>query len=73
MLEDALDQTNYKIKEEMFTKHSYAHMLERMKKDFIASKINSSENESSLKNKSNILDTEQQRHRKIKEEKLQSK
>jgi hypothetical protein len=37
------------------------HMLDRMKKDFIASKIMSSENESSLKNKQSILETEQQR------------
>lgn len=73
MLEEALEDTKYKIEEEMFTKHSYLHMLDRMKKDFIASKIASSENETSLKNKSNILEIEQSRHRKIKEEKLQSK
>ena len=73
MLEEALEDTKYKIEEEMFTKHSYLHMLDRMKKDFIASKIASSENETSLKNKSNILENEQSRHRKIKEEKLQSK
>lgn len=73
MLEEALEDTKYKIEEEMFTKHSYLHMLDRMKKDFIASKIASSENEVSLKNKANILETQQQRHRKIQEEKLQSK
>jgi hypothetical protein len=70
MLEEALDDTKYKIEEELFTKHSYLHMLDRMKKDFIASKIASGENEVSLKNKSNILETQQQRHRKIQEEKL---
>lgn len=73
MLNDALKETKNKIEEEMFTKGSYLHMLDRMKKDFIASKIASSENDISLKSKSGILDTEQSRHRKIKEEKLQSK
>lgn len=73
LLNEALTETRYKTEEEMFTKQSYLHMLDRMKKDFIASKIASGEHESSLKNKSNILETEQQRQRKIKEEKLQSK
>ena len=73
MLEEALADTKYKTDEELFTKHSYLHMLDRMKKDFIASKINSSENEASLKNKSSILDIEMQKQRKIKEERLQSK
>ena len=73
MLEEALVDTRYKTDEENFTKQSYIHMLDRMKKDFIASKIASSENELSLKNKMSILETEQQRQRKIKEEKLQSR
>ena len=73
MLEDSIAETEYKTKEELFTKHSYLHMLERMKKDFIAAKIQSSEHEASLKNKSNILDLEQQKQRKIKEERLQAK
>jgi len=59
MLEEALEETKYKTDEELFTKHSYLHMLDRMKKDFIASKILSSENEASLKNKVSILDIEQ--------------
>ncbi len=45
-------------------------MLERMKKDFIAAKISSNENNISLKNKSEILDIEAQKQRKVKEEKL---
>ena len=48
-------------------------MLDRMKKDFIASKINSGEMEASLKNKSNILDLENHKNRKTKEERLQAK
>jgi len=73
MLEESLGETRYKIEEEQFTKHSYLHMLDRMKKDFIASKIASSENELSLKNKVNVLNSEESKQRKIKEERLQSK
>lgn len=73
MLKDSLDETQYKTDEELFTKHSYHHMLERMKKDFIAAKIQSAEFESSLKNKASILDLEQQKQRKIKEDRLQAK
>ena len=40
------------------TKMSYMHVLDRMKRDLIASKIKSSEMESSLKNKSSILEIE---------------
>ena len=73
MLTESLEETKYKTDEELFTKHSFLHMLDRMKKDFIASKINSTENEHALKNKSSILELEQQKQRKIKEERLQSK
>jgi hypothetical protein len=48
-------------------------MLDRMKKDFIAAKIQTSSYENNLKNKSSVLDLEQQKQRKIKEERLQSK
>jgi len=50
-LEDALQQSNTKIDEEMMTQSTYRHMLERMKKDFIATRIRSSEQEISLKSK----------------------
>lgn len=59
LLNESLAETKYKTDEENFTKHSYLHMLERMKKDFIAAKIKSSECETSLKNKAQILDLEQ--------------
>jgi hypothetical protein len=45
MLEESLAETDYKTKEEMFVQSSYLHMLERMKKDFIAAKIMSSGHE----------------------------
>jgi outer membrane murein-binding lipoprotein Lpp len=72
-LQVAIDETDKKINEEGMTKASYQHMLERMKKDFIATKIKSSEMEGSLKNKASILDIEQGKQRKTKEERLQSK
>ena len=40
-----------KIDEEKLEKMSYVYMLERMKKDHIATKIQSSEYETSLKSK----------------------
>lgn len=51
MLGESLDETKYKTTEEQFTKASYLHMLERMKKDYIASKIQSNTHEDSLKSK----------------------
>ena len=58
------------IDQETLYKNSYLHMLDRMKKDHIASKITSGEMENSLKNKSQILDLENHKHRKTKEERL---
>lgn len=51
-------------------KNSSLHMIERMKKDFIATKIKSGEMETSLRSKSQILDTENNKQRKTKEERL---
>jgi len=39
MLEESLKETKYKICEEIYTQDSYHHMLNRMKKDFIAAKL----------------------------------
>ena len=55
------------------SKNSYLHMLDRMKKDFISTKIRSGEMEVSLRSKSQILDTETSKQRKTKESRLQSK
>ena len=54
-------------------KRTYTHMLERMQRDFIATKIKTSDLEGSLKNKGQVLDIEESKTRKTKEEKLQSK
>jgi len=58
-LKEAISDTIFKTDEQTLTRHSYNHMLERMKKDFIAAKINSSDNDAALKNKSIVLDLEQ--------------
>ena len=57
-LEECLDSTKVKIDEENLQKFSYSYMLERMKKDHIATKIQSSEFETSLKSKGSILELE---------------
>ena len=54
-------------------KRTYAHMLERMKKDYIASKIKTSELEKSLVNKGAVIDAEEEKQRVTKEGRLQSK
>lgn len=45
-------------------------MLERMKKDFISTKIQSNEMETSLRSKSQILEIEKNKQRLTKEERL---
>jgi len=61
------------IEEESLTQSSYKYMLERLEKDYIASKIKSSELEISAKSKLSILDLELTKQRKSKEDRLQSK
>ena len=51
-------------------KHSYSHMLSRMKKDFIASKIKCTDLDESLKSKRQLLVFEESKQRKTKEERL---
>lgn len=72
-LEVNLETTKENIKVESLNKLIYQHMLERMKKDHIATKIKSAEMENSLRSKKQILEIEQLKHRKTKEERLQSK
>lgn len=72
-LQEQLADVKYKTDEEMYTRNSYQHMQDRLKKDFIAAKIASTENEASLKNKSAILEKELAKQSKVKEDRLQSK
>lgn len=72
-MRDALDQTQARIDEEQMTQSSYRHMLERMERDYIASRLKANELEISIKSKGQILDLESHKHRKTKEDRLQSK
>ena len=58
---------------ENMAKRTYTHMLERISKDYIANKLKTSDLEGSLRNKGQVLDIEEGKTRKTKEEKLQSK
>jgi len=69
-LEECLDTTKLKIDEETLAKYSYTYMLERMKRDHIATKISTSEFETSLKSKNSIMDVENQKSQRSKEERL---
>ncbi len=60
-LSECLEQTKTKIDEENLQKYTYNYMLERMKKDFIATKNSTAEYEISLKSKEGILETENQK------------
>ena len=68
-----MDTTKLKIDEETLAKNTFLYMLERMKKDHISTKIQSTEFETSLRSKSQILELENNKQRKTKEERLQSK
>lgn len=51
-LQFSLKETKQKIDEEAMFKNCYLYMIERMKKDFLATKIKSGEMEISLRSKS---------------------
>jgi len=72
-LKDGLKQAQSRIDEETLISASYRHMLNRMQKDYLASKLQCSDLEASIKSKAAISDMEQQKGRKTKEERLQSK
>lgn len=72
-LDHELSETTLKMNIENMAKRTYTHMLERMSKDYIANKLKTSDLEGSLRNKGQVLDIEEGKTRKTKEEKLQSK
>ena len=72
-LREAVEATKAKIEEEKMTKRTYTHMLQRMEQDYIATRIKSADLENSLKNKKEVLELEEDKQRKSKEERLQSK
>ena len=69
-LQQALQETKDKIEEERMYKRTYCHMLERMKKDHIASKIKAADLEKSLVNKGAVIDAEEEKQRVTKEGRL---
>ena len=54
-------------------RRTYGHMLERMKKDYISSKLKGSELDKSLQTKKAVIDAEEEKQRVTKEGRLQSK
>jgi hypothetical protein len=73
MLVDEDKEVQHKLNEEEYTNFSLNHMMTRMKKDFIASKIKTSGNENALKNRKSVIDFEGSKSRKTKEDRLQSR
>ena len=63
-LREAVAHTQAKIQEEQSTKRCYAHMLQRMGQDYIATKLKSSDLEKSLRTKKDVLDIEEDKQRK---------
>jgi len=72
-LDEMLQGTKDKIEEEKLYKRTYGHMLERMKKDYIASKVKAADLEKSLMTKKAVIDAEDAKQRTTKEGRLQSK
>ena len=62
-LDASLAETTDKIDREKMSRRTYLHMLERMKKDFIACKIKTTDMETSLRNKRQVLDIEESKAR----------
>ena len=72
-LQASLEETEDKIDKQKMARRTYLHMLDRMNKDYIATKIKTNDMETSLRNKRQVLEIEEGKQRKTKEEKLQSK
>ena len=58
---------------ELMYQRSYQQMIERMKKDLIAIKINANELHDSYKQKESIMNEESEKSRKTKEQRMQAK
>lgn len=72
-IENAIKVTNKKTEEEIMNSRIYAHMIERIKKDLIAMELKKKNLENSLRNKQMMFEEQKEKHRKTKEQKLQSK
>jgi len=58
---------------ELMFQRSYAHMIDRMKKDLVAIKISANEMSESFKQKEGIMNEESEKSRKTKELRMQAK
>ena len=72
-LKSSLDQSRKSHEIELFNKKSYLYMLDRMKKNKIAIEMKANSLQESLKTTRNILNTETDKFRKIRENQFQSK
>ena len=72
-LTEAKKQTEARINDERMSKRTYLHMLDRMQKDFIATKIKANDLKQNLQSKRGVLDIEEGKQRKTQEDKLQKK
>jgi len=57
-LQENYDTTKFRIDEETMSKNTLLHIVDRMKKDQISTKIKSAELDTSLRSKSQILELE---------------
>ncbi len=71
--DDELSQIKEEHEFEQMHQRSYQHMIDRMKRDLIAVKIEASELADSQKQKEGIKSEEGEKARKIKEQKMQAK
>lgn len=72
-LEEAIATTKAKIEEEGMHTHFYGQMVDRIKKDQVASEISKKDLESAIRKKEIILAEENEKQRKMRETQLQSK
>ena len=72
-LKSSLEESKRKHESELYNKRSYLHVLDRMKKDKIAMEIKANSLQLALRSTRNVLSTETDKFRKIRENQFQSK
>lgn len=71
--DDELSMIKEEHEFELMYQRSYTHMIDRMKKDLIAIKIQANEMQDSFKQKEGIMNEESEKSRKTKEQRMQAK
>ena len=72
-IQKSLEETRKQQKDELNDRNTYLHMLDRMKKDKIAMEIKANSIQVSLKSTKQILSTETEKYRKVRENHFQSR